>query len=1170
MGIKVGLFFIISLFINFYSYASSPDYYLNQWYLYGGALNDTEVGGIGYDKYLLEGIDESNEVVTVILSSGIDVNHEDLSGSMWVNENEIPSNGIDDDNNGYIDDIHGINPSLLNGDLIDEYGFGTAMAGVIAGTKNNIGINGLSSNNKIIGCKVSPDVYTRDYIKCIDYIIGLKNQLNLNIASVVYDWTSTGLKIGQLDHNVLYATQLTHNAIKKLEANDILVIAPARYGFDYPIDGDTDFTFSLPQSLLMSNTILVSGIYLNDYLNMSGGNSISTFAASDYIFSTSYKKRYEPLNADFTFEPKDVPLENLHKVEVMTEHFTTGNDSWGFIDNQATLILPSLDFSRTEEKEFVISFDLLNNSKKSIHLEVMKKDGSWLPVSNTFHRSVEWYEYSRLFSLEYSDVDFSDVKFKLVTHVSDSDDNNLYVDNIKITKKSQTVEKDDYRISSGNFMAVAQVAGAAALLKSAKNLSMPSIRNLIISSGVDLQNAEHSSLNNKRLSIIGNHQGLLDCKNQQVTKRLYPQTEQFITRVKGKELIIKGININCSVSLGDMTIKDLTKNKEYIAKDDGLGLDKYENDGYNIASITFDDVGMHELSVGSDKTIAVYSVNPYKIHTELGDFWLDKEDINAYTFDDFPFKIKIGGLKEGINASVRTIQNRWADLNNALSIFSSFTSENNIKPTVLYEGKVKEHANISGEKNKTEPQFSVNRTHNILDEESTPQEYDYKYVYNGISNPWEEEVTLIPSEFDLQKLELTTLPISNQRLVTGEDKNRVVIFTSHYDQYDQLEDTHGEVQTLIFEQGSTIVYSYRNLSENLKSAITTVGMEIGSNYKISMPFDDKTNSSYVLKDDDGVNTAPVQNENTILINQEQNIYNIGELFSDADNDVLLYRLANQESYFRLNVLGQLTVDYQKSWVVGETIKVDVLVTDGEVSLTKTLNLLITEELNNKPSFNLEKVTLNTSEEIILNLNEYMKNNNGEDVNISIPEESKFFSIQSNILTGKIMKSEFYSAPSNLKLLLSYGGELVEHVVSIELHYVNHSPEIIKEPSTIQLNKVEEVEIHLLDFFYDMDEELLSFQISTDLNYSIMDNHFMSLSAGSLAEGEYSLKIVATDSESNSSELEFKVLIKNNVEPSEQLMSESSSGGVIEYFYLIMFFSLYLVRIKTKGAKGITH
>jgi len=73
VGIKVGLFFIISLFINFYSYASSPDYYLNQWYLYGGALNDTEVGGIGYDKYLLEGIDESNEVVTVILSSGIDV-----------------------------------------------------------------------------------------------------------------------------------------------------------------------------------------------------------------------------------------------------------------------------------------------------------------------------------------------------------------------------------------------------------------------------------------------------------------------------------------------------------------------------------------------------------------------------------------------------------------------------------------------------------------------------------------------------------------------------------------------------------------------------------------------------------------------------------------------------------------------------------------------------------------------------------------------------------------------------------------------------------------------------------------------------------------------------------------------------------------------------------------
>ncbi len=51
----------------------------------------------------------SETVVVAIIDSGIDIEHEDLQGRIWVNEDEIPGNGIDDDNNGYIDDIHGWN-----------------------------------------------------------------------------------------------------------------------------------------------------------------------------------------------------------------------------------------------------------------------------------------------------------------------------------------------------------------------------------------------------------------------------------------------------------------------------------------------------------------------------------------------------------------------------------------------------------------------------------------------------------------------------------------------------------------------------------------------------------------------------------------------------------------------------------------------------------------------------------------------------------------------------------------------------------------------------------------------------------------------------------------------------------------------------------------------------
>ena len=52
---------------------------------------------------------ESNTVIVAVIDSGIDTNHEDLQGQIWVNEKEIPGNGIDDDGNGRIDDIHGWN-----------------------------------------------------------------------------------------------------------------------------------------------------------------------------------------------------------------------------------------------------------------------------------------------------------------------------------------------------------------------------------------------------------------------------------------------------------------------------------------------------------------------------------------------------------------------------------------------------------------------------------------------------------------------------------------------------------------------------------------------------------------------------------------------------------------------------------------------------------------------------------------------------------------------------------------------------------------------------------------------------------------------------------------------------------------------------------------------------
>ncbi len=69
---------------------------------------------MGTDTYrayeeLLKGKTAKQTIIVAVIDAGIDVNHEDLKSNIWVNKNEIPGNGIDDDNNGYIDDINGWN-----------------------------------------------------------------------------------------------------------------------------------------------------------------------------------------------------------------------------------------------------------------------------------------------------------------------------------------------------------------------------------------------------------------------------------------------------------------------------------------------------------------------------------------------------------------------------------------------------------------------------------------------------------------------------------------------------------------------------------------------------------------------------------------------------------------------------------------------------------------------------------------------------------------------------------------------------------------------------------------------------------------------------------------------------------------------------------------------------
>ncbi len=95
----------------------------------------------------------SPDVIIAVIDTGVDYNHVDLRDNIWTNTAEIPNNGVDDDGNGYIDDVRGWDCVNEDNDPMDDNGHGTHVAGIAAAQNNDIGTVGVAFNCKIMPIK---------------------------------------------------------------------------------------------------------------------------------------------------------------------------------------------------------------------------------------------------------------------------------------------------------------------------------------------------------------------------------------------------------------------------------------------------------------------------------------------------------------------------------------------------------------------------------------------------------------------------------------------------------------------------------------------------------------------------------------------------------------------------------------------------------------------------------------------------------------------------------------------------------------------------------------------------------------------------------------------------------------------------------------------------------
>lgn len=244
------------------------------------------------------------DIVVAVTDTGVDYNHEDLIANMWRNPKEIPNNGIDDDNNGYVDDLVGYDFAANDNKPYDmtksmfeillgggNPGHGTHVSGVIAARFNNgVGVAGVAHNAKIMAMRFideSGKGDTANAIKAIDYAVA--NGANIINAS----WGSQGEEEGD---------KVLRDAIQRAEKKGVIFVAAAgngrasaggtAAGYDNDNDDKPSYPATYPYANVISVAAMDSDANLAKFSNW-GKKSVKLGAPGVKIMSTVPGSKYQ-------------------------------------------------------------------------------------------------------------------------------------------------------------------------------------------------------------------------------------------------------------------------------------------------------------------------------------------------------------------------------------------------------------------------------------------------------------------------------------------------------------------------------------------------------------------------------------------------------------------------------------------------------------------------------------------------------------------------------------------------------------------------------------------------------------------------------------------------------------------------------------------------------------
>lgn len=212
----------------------------------------------------------STTVKVGIIDTGIDYTHEELAPNMWNNPGEISGDGIDNDNNGYIDDVYGWNFYANSSNVMDTHYHGTFCAGIVAADINHNNVVGIAPNVKLVALKVGDSsFYSSAAVKAITYAA------NMGIDVVNYSSSFS-----------------SRNTAFEAALNNYLGIFVTSAGNN---GRDNDVTDNYPKTSEFSNVIKVANTTSLDSLSTSsnyGAVDVTLAAPGTSVLSTTLNKTY--------------------------------------------------------------------------------------------------------------------------------------------------------------------------------------------------------------------------------------------------------------------------------------------------------------------------------------------------------------------------------------------------------------------------------------------------------------------------------------------------------------------------------------------------------------------------------------------------------------------------------------------------------------------------------------------------------------------------------------------------------------------------------------------------------------------------------------------------------------------------------------------------------------